>query len=39
MTDDKKLNEERQRPSGMVLILIVACWLIFLYFFGGKGPG
>jgi hypothetical protein len=31
----------QKRPSGnLFFILILACWLLFLYFFAGaKGPG
>jgi len=38
--DDRRPAEPKKKPVNVLLILIVACWLLFLYVFGGiKGPG
>jgi hypothetical protein len=38
--DEIRPPEPKKRSVNVLLILIVACWLIFLYIFGGiKGPG
>jgi hypothetical protein len=40
MTEDRQKTGEK-KPSGNVMVLvIIACWVLFLYFFGVvKGPG
>jgi hypothetical protein len=39
MTDERTPPMNRKRPGNLFFILILACWLLFLYFLGGKGPG
>ena len=39
-SEDARPPEPKKRSVNVLLILIVACWLLFLYVFGGvKGPG
>lgn len=37
---DRRPAEPKKKPANVLLILIVACWLLFLFVYGGiKGPG
>ncbi len=37
---DTKPPEKKNRSGNILLVVILSCWLLFLYFSGGlKGPG
>jgi len=39
MTSESNPPVGRKRPKNLFFFLILACWLLLLYFLGGKGPG
>ncbi len=40
MEEEKRNEGEKKRSGNLMTLVIIVCWVLFLYFFGtGRGPG